>query len=376
MKKIILLAVLFCLTGIIESFSLPRFALRTGGMCIGCHVNPTGGLMRNRGGWSFGKNVLPMLSPRSEETTLSNYIGDNISYGFDFRGQYLVKMTDSTTRSDFQRMAASVYTAVNIGEDINIFSRYDFLNDIWEAYAVAQILPNGGYIKGGSFTPNYGIRLDDHTAYTRGGDLGLLFQTGQRQGLIYDPYYVEAGVEAGIYFSDMALLTASVGNPGRSLFTADPTYTANLMIMPPISDEISLFFGGSAAIFKQQTLGPNFKPVFPEVTMYGGYLGFRAGDFSLLGEYDMANDYITADSVANAIMIEAAYRIVKGLEAVLRYDRFDPNDKVDNDDLSRLIIGFEIFPYSFIEIRPQYRMQIEEPKIDNDSFVMQFHLYY
>jgi hypothetical protein len=77
-------------------------------------------------------------------------------------------------------------------------------------------------------------------------------------------------------------------------------------------------------------------------------------------------------------MIEGAYQIIKGLEAVIRYDRFDPFSDLEDDAVSRLIFGFEIFPYSFIELRPQFRLQMEEedPSVDNNSFVLQFHFWY
>jgi len=75
-------------------------------------------------------------------------------------------------------------------------------------------------------------------------------------------------------------------------------------------------------------------------------------------------------------MVEVAYRVIKGLEAVVRFDRFDPNSDIDKDELTRLVIGFEIFPYSFIEIRPQYRLQMEDPSVDNDSALIQFHIWY
>ena len=61
---------------------------------------------------------------------------------------------------------------------------------------------------------------------------------------------------------------------------------------------------------------------------------------------------------------------------VIRWDRFDPDTKSDDDDLNRYIVGFEFFPYSFIEIRPQFRIQSEKPSVVNNSAVIQFHLYY
>lgn len=357
----------------IEIFALPRFALREGSACSDCHVNPTGGNLRNYGGWVWGKTFLPMISPR-EKFDMSNKLNENILFGFDLRGQLLGRMTDSTTQMDFQRMTGSVYTSVGLSEEINVFARYDFIQAIWEAYGTAHILPNNSYIKGGTFQPNYGIRVDDHTAYTRGGDLGLLFATGIRQGLIYDPRYVESGIELGINISDFAFLTGSVGNPRQAPFSSDPTYTANLKFFPSLGEGLNLFFGGSFAAFRG-SIPPSFTR-FPEVKMYGGYIGIGVNKFTLMGEYDIADDYIVIGSQSSSIMAEAAYQITNGIEAVVRYDSFDPDNNADNDDVSRLILGFEIFPYQFIEIRPQYRIQMEEPKVDNDSFLVQIHLFY
>ncbi len=365
-----LLTGLVILLFVSECYSLPRYALRMGGNCADCHVNPTGGLMRNSAGWTFGKNVLPM-ERTSKEFPMSQNISENIQFGLDYRGNGYLLLQESTKRIDFQSMSGSIYTNVDISEKMNIFARYDFLSLIWEAYGVAHILPNDGYIKGGSFTPNYGIRLDDHTAYTRGGDMGYITSGASQRGLIYNPYYVESGIEVGQYISDFVFVTASVGNPhSPTVFKNDPTYTANLEFYPKISDAAALMFGGSVAIFKQ-----TIEPV-GQVQMYGGYAGIGIGDFTLMGEYDIANNYVQKDSLSSALMIEAAYQLVKGLDAVVRYDRFDPLNSRDNDDISRLIVGFEFHPYSFIEVRPQYRFQMEHPSITNDTFLVQFHLWY
>jgi len=371
----------FVLTGLFlflfvsESYSLPRYALEMGGTCADCHVNPTGGLMRNTSGWQFGKNVLPIERP-SKEFPMSDKLNENIQFGLDFRGNGLLYMTDSTSRIDFQRMTGSVYTNVDLSEKISVFARYDFIWQIWEAYGIVHILPNDGYIKGGSFVPNYGIRLDDHTAYTRGGDLGIITPGASKRGLIFDPRYVESGVEVGQYISDFVFITASVGNPrSPNVFAADPTYTANVEFYPTVSDVAALMLGGSLSIFRQQVFsGSAIK--YQQVQMYGGYAGIGFGDLTLMVEYDIANNYVKQDSASNALMIEAAYRLVKGVEAVVRYDRFDPLTSREKDDISRLIVGFEIHPFSFTEIRPQYRFQMEDPSIKNDTFLIQFHLWY
>lgn len=371
--QIILSVILF--SGI--SYSLPRFALRMGGQCADCHINPTGGGLRNKGGFHFERNVLPMFSAH-RSFKAENKIGENVYFGIDYRTQYLY--SQEVNKTDFQKMNGTIYTDVKIDDKVDLFGYYDLINQFWEAYGIGHFLPNDGYIKIGTYSPNYGIRIDDHTAYTRGGDLGFI--TNSAMGLIYQPGYTETGIEIGEYFSDFIFLTASIGNPHYSfvstdpaIFRNDPAYTASLQITPVIANKIPILIGGSYSTF-QGTLGPLIPKTHPKVDMFGGFGGFGIGNFTLLGEYDIANNLTAVEADANALMIKANYQIVKGLEAVVRYDRFDPDKDVNNDELSRWIFGFEFFPYSFIEFRPQYRLQMEHPSINNNSFVLQFHLYY
>jgi len=357
----LLVAAIFTSTAL----SLPRFAVRLGDKCIDCHYNPTGGIIRNEDGWNYGKNILSAISPREQDFAMTPKIGDNITFGLDYRTQFLY--SEEKSRTDFQQMTGSIYTNVGLAKNINLLGRYDFINQVWEAYGVAHILPNNGYIKAGSFVPNYGIRIDDHTAYTRGGDFSLL-ANGGKQGLIYSPYYTEAGVEAGLYISNWALLTASAGqilNDEIRTLSKDPTYTGRLEFYPKIG-KIGLLFGGSYAAAK-----------IPQAAdFYGGFIGFGYNRFSLLGEFDFGKNVIADGQKTNFAMAEAAYVILMGLEAVVRYDRIDPNTDLENDELQHIIVGFEWFPYSFIEIRPQYRFIIEDPSQKNNSAVIQFHFWY
>ena len=374
MKNIICCVLLIILFSSIYNFALPRFALRSGQTCVDCHVNPTGGEMRSKGGWFYGKNTLPMYR---SDGTLSPKIGENITFGLDYRTQFLTKSTDSTFQTDFQKMEGTIYLNVEMSDEIDVYARYDFLFSIWEAYALLNVLPNDSYIKVGTFSPNFGIRLDDHTAYTRGGDLGVLFATGSRQGLIYDPRYTETGVELGINIGEAAFLTASVGNPRSREFIADPTYTARLEFHPVIADKISLLFGGSFAAYKEQRFNPvKNQSGIANIQFYGGFGGIAVGDATLMAEYEIGKNNIITGSSTSSLMIEGAYTITKGLEAVVRYDRFDKDINSPGNELKRLITGFEFYPFSFIEIKPQYRFQWETPEVKNNSFVLQFHFYY
>lgn len=367
-KSVLVFAVLILSS--MQSLALPRFGLRLNDRCIDCHINPTGGTMRNENGFFFGKNVISMISPRDKDFKISPKLSDNVSFGFDYRSQYLY--SQDKQRTDFQEMTGSIYLNASVSEKIDVAARYDFVQSIWEGYAVAKILPNDSYIKVGSFVPYFGIKLDDHTAYTRGGDYGLLFSAGAIQGLIYNPFYMETGVELGANFSESASATFSVGkNKNSGTLTTDPTWTARVEITPAV-DKIRFLLGGSYA--KTTTLISN-KSL--NTNLYGGFAGFGYDRFTLMGEYDMANDYLGTDQKTSAMMIEAAYQLMVGLEAIVRYDRFDPNTNKTDDEHSHFVFGFEFFPYSFIELRPQYRINIAQPNnAEKSSFVLQFHFWY
>jgi hypothetical protein len=240
--------ILFTLLLIGEIFALPRFSTKLRDKCIDCHYNPTGGIIRNEGGWHWGKNTLSMISTPDKDYIMSPRITENISIGLDYRTQFLY--SQEKKRTDFQEMSGAVYTNFGLSKKINLTAKYDFVWSLWEGYATAHILPNNSYIKAGSFIPYYGLRIDDHTAYTRGGDFGIL-NSQVNQGLIYNPFYSEAGVEVGAYISDFAFLTASVGSNllNNRILSKDPTYTTRLEITPKLG-KIGLLFGGSFAAAK------------------------------------------------------------------------------------------------------------------------------
>jgi hypothetical protein len=109
---------------------------------------------------------------------------------------------------------------------------------------------------------------------------------------------------------------------------------------------------------------------------YGFFTGIGFNRFSLLAEFDLGNDVSSDSTKSNYAMAELAYVVTLGLEAVVRYDRVDPNTSISNDELQHIILGFEWFPYSFIEIRPQYRFILEDANVNNDAVVVQFHFWY
>lgn len=345
----------------IDLQAIPRFALMRGNQCRDCHSNPTGGVIRNQDGWNYGKNNLRLF--RSSKMDLSNKLNENISVGFDFRFQYLY--SQELKRADFHKMAGSVYTNFNLSDEIHFISTYDLYRGYFEGYGILNILPLEGYIKVGSFYPNFGIHLDDHTAYTRNGDAGLL-STATSQGLIFASGYSQTGIEVGFYPTDFSFVTLSAGQD-KTPFRNDLSYIGRFEISPSFVG-LNFLVGSSYGIFR------SFQNKFDLISFFGGF-GFRR--FSLLSEYVSAKDYLASNIKSQFLMIETSYRIRNGIDFVARYDRVVEDLNLRNNYSSHIILGFDFYPYSFVEIKTQYRLTLENPKIDrNNSFVLQFHFWY
>jgi hypothetical protein len=69
-------------------------------------------------------------------------------------------------------------------------------------------------------------------------------------------------------------------------------------------------------------------------------LGFGNRRFSLPGEFDMSNDLLANEVKSNFAMIDAGYAITLGLDAIVRYNRLDPNTDVSDDELQSMVVGF------------------------------------
>lgn len=79
------------------AYSYPKFAAYTGEKCVSCHVNPTGGGMRNQYGIKYSKDKLffKFLSKQNKTTDINTQITKGISMGADMR--MILSMTRQET---------------------------------------------------------------------------------------------------------------------------------------------------------------------------------------------------------------------------------------------------------------------------------------
>ena len=383
---VVLLLLAACAQG---ALALPRFALMMGARCSSCHVNPTGGQMRSDYGVTFSSDKLPIEDLRDSDFTFTGKLNENISLGGDYRSQFIYDgLSKSTT---FQAMTTSIYGSAALSKKFVFYFKQDIVNGTYsgpgglnaglyngtEVYGLAKVLPGGGYIKGGSFLPNYGWRIDDHTAYTRGGDLGFT-GAGYHPGLLFVPNYKDIGLELGFYVEDL-FITAGLFN-GTGQFTP-----IDFSDYKAYAVKVEYAGGGGASSFNYRIGASGYG--YRDFSMGGFNAGIGIGDLALLGEVDWTKNYMVSGSNpgGNSMMAfgELDYRAVQGLWLTGRFDMIDPVQGIGNSDatpstntIERLTLGVECFPLSFVEVRPQYRIVIEQPSVSNDVALVQMHVWF
>ncbi|HZV11977.1 MAG TPA: hypothetical protein VFA55_02085 [Candidatus Kapabacteria bacterium] len=367
------------------AFALPRFTLMTGESCGSCHVNPTGGEMRNYfGTQQFSTNDLPMWKDSSFD--FNTQLTSNISIGGDARTQFLAvdslysfsKNATGAGGGTFQPMQASLYLNVRFNDKFGLFMKEDFVTQpgSFEFWGIARILPNKGYIKAGAFQPAIGLRVDDHTSFTRYGDYT---QNGEFWGMGIYPNSKSTGIEVGEYVSKFFIAASLTngefpeGNVGPN--SAIPNFTANKTISGRIeytnlfSDDFAIFLGGSGLANTTSGTGNA-----ESTTLYDGFYGIRYGIVTLTGDYMIGkNTYATSGidtATSTALMSELAVKATDGLYGILKYDMYQPDKSDQNNEVTRWTIGAEWYPVNFVEVIPQVRLLNSTVSQTNGSTVV------
>lgn len=347
--------------------------------------------MRNAMGAQFGREQLSLRSTRDDDFEFDTNITKNISVGGDVRFQFIYEDFQETYTS--QAMTAAFYGAIKLGSKIALFYKQDIINPKYgtggegflsgpEVFGIGRILPNQWYIKFGAFYPNYGWRLDDHTAFVRGGNVGFISGLPFNQGLIFLPNYKDVGFEIGGTIGELFITAGSFngsGNISPLRFDKDRAYVARGEYTLKFSS-VKLRAGASYYAYNTDI---NYQ-------MWGVTAGIAAGRIVLLGEIDWTNNKlegptsrVTGGLKTMAALSELDVLITDGIWGIIKYDLYDPNQGIAENILSRLTLGLEFFPYPMVEVRPQYRFEFEEDadgvfgdRFNNNVALIQLHLWF
>lgn len=371
-----------------DSNSYPKFAAITGEKCQSCHVNPTGGGMRNQWGVKYSKDnlFLQPLAKANKTTDINTQITKGISIGGDMRFLYVNDQTGegSPNFNSFFQMQGDLYVNAQVNKYINLVIAPGLyipntfgsnpLPTKYEIFGMVSNLPAGLYFKVGRFIPNFGIKIPEHRAYNRSfNDL-------------YTPYASDAGIEAGISpdFGNASLfLTAALSNgssPNINFqtnnsfdFDNQRQFTSSLDFRwASKKNKVVVGIGGSFINnpFKydpinninalRQVLGTRLSlGIFERVAILGEWT------YNRLDISDTASTRFDQRTGFGEIDIF----LIKGLQLKSQYELYDnlPSDVLNK---RRYSFGAVIHPLTGLEIEAIYRV-VKEPngsEIKNDEF--------
>jgi hypothetical protein len=337
--------------------ALPRFAARTGAKCQSCHVNPTGGEMRQAFGVRYGREELPVptWSKDFEMEDFTNLIGNVLGIGADMRTIYYSK---HSTNSFFQ-MQGDLYVNLRLAKKISLFLNKGLYSG-FEVFGLLNILPANGYVKVGKFLPDYGTKLDDHTTFIRtytgfSPELGRPELTGAEAAISPGPITITGGVYNSV---------DAFGGSG----TSTKAFLGRIEGMFSLADHVNLGLGGnyfgngtlSTSVISRiaSDVGVNIAPAgsAADNSLMGGFGSFSYHDLAIFGEVDYMKTKSAETTTKGLITyVEADYPVVTGVDLKVSYDFYDPDKNVKSGAISRYSAGFEFFPIAGVELRPVYR---------------------
>jgi len=377
--RVVIIVLLILFIQAANAYSLPQFPIRFGAGisgehehhhegetatmdCRTCHVNPTGGGMRNDHGWQFSLENLPIMRfDKGDEDTLKEArLNRLVALGTDLRFAYLLSQSEYTSayKNSFFPMQADLYAAFMPHRNFTLYYQ-DGLQGNKEFFGLIHALPANAHIKFGRFLPPYGLKLDDHTSFIR-DKLGFGNNFGQdsEAGL-------EAGFAKGLWFGNAAIFNGTRSAPDDN---TDKAISGTGGIKTPL-------FWLAGSFYRNKTAG-----IAGEKDNYiGAYTAVHFWELSLLGEWDWLYKEMNGGSktTGNAAYAEISAELIEGVAAKVKYDFYDPDQDTSEDIKQRITLGVDIYPYPFSEVLIQYRKNMEESnETQNDQFLLMVHLFY
>jgi hypothetical protein len=312
--------------------SEPYFAVQTGLKCGACHVNPTGGGMRNAFGEAWSQTLLPahhidLGSDQQWTGELNRFValGGNLRTNFTF-----TDAPHSASQTAFDITEARLYLEVRA------------IPDRFSVYLDERVAPGGSinseafgriwfgdrhyYVQAGQMYLPYGIRLQDDTAFIRQVP-GINFATPDR-GVMF-------GVENGPWTAQLAVTNGSGGASETDSGKQTSLRAERVMEFWRIGASFNL---NNSSAGKRQ--------------MQNIFAGVRTGPVAWLAEADYILDSSFTPRRKQLVgFIEADWKICQGQNLKLTAESFDPDRNVAADQQARYSLVWEYTPIQFAQLR-------------------------
>lgn len=313
----------------------PYLAIRTGLKCVACHVNPTGGGLRNAVGQAFAQGLAANALPEALQGWRGALFDDRLRLGGDLR--------TASTRTAIPGQPSS---SVGGTEQARLYADVQLIKDWLGAYVDQQVAPGkaerqeayvrlstpglGWYAKAGQFYLPFGWRLQDSLAFVR-----------QLSGISMT--VPDKGVELGRESDEFSVQLAYSHGPGNRGGVTGHQLTGQAVWLQP---------WGRVGVGTAQV-----KSSAGDRQAWALFAGTTTGPLAWLGELDLIGDDGFGDGRRRqlATLLEANWLIRQGHNLKLTGEFLDPNRRAGHDGRTRYSLVYEYTPFAFVQLRAGYR---------------------
>jgi hypothetical protein len=312
----------------------PYLALASGQQCVACHVNPTGGGLRNAVGLAYAQNVMPAW-PLPAAAGWTGRLGELVRLGGDLREQWSrTEVPGQPTQQQWALDQVRLYADVAvIPERLGIYLDQQLApgsSRAQEAYVRLADASGRWRLKGGQFYLPFGWRLEDDTTVVR--QVSGINMNAPDTGL-------EVGLELPQLSAQLALTNgvANTGTGSGSQLTGQAAW-----VLPD-------WRLGVAAASTRADAGDR--------QMAGLFGGLRTGPLTWLAEVDWVRDagFPEGRRTLLAAIGEMNWAVFKGHNLKLTAEYFDPDRKVPEDHKTRIGLVWEFTPLPYLQLRAGVR---------------------
>lgn len=336
MKRLIMLCLgLAAALLILPARAEPYLALNMGLKCVACHVNPTGGGLRNAVGAAFTRTALPAYMLPESMPDWSGSIVDGLRFGADLRASASRTRVPRQTRLSqreldqlrvyFDLQLIPEHLGVHLDEQLRPGKPLR-----QEAYVRLTSADQRWYAKAGQFYLPFGWRLQDNTAFVRSLS-GINMASPDK------------GFELGMETDEWSVQLASSRGPGNVGPISGSQLTGQAVWMR------ADWRIGLALAHTRSSIGNRLAA--------GLFAGLRTGSLAWLAEIDLVGDggFPEGRRRQLAALGELNWQLSRGHNLKFSVELLDPDRAVSNDHKVRHSLIYELTPIPYVQLRTGLR---------------------
>lgn len=326
----------------------PYLAVDQGFKCIACHVNPTGGGLRNAFGAVYTQNMMAATRlPDAVPAWSGGLFEGRLRLGTDLRASATrTEVPNQPRRSEQGLDQWRVYADLQLWRDhLGVYLDQHLRPGDpvrQEAYARLSTADQRLVAKAGQFYLPFGWRLQDSTAFVRSLS-GVNMASPDK------------GVELGLELDEWSVQVASSNGPGNVGPITGSQWTGNAVWVKPD------WRVGLALAHTDSSAGKRLAS--------GVFGGLRTGPLAWLGEVVWVGDsgFPQGRRRQFAGLAEVDWKIRQGHNLKFTAELLDPDRQVSNDHKVRHSLLYELTPIPFMQLRTGLRRYGGIPQNDVDN---------